>query len=125
MESKTITMELHLPANQPGTVVFTQDGQRSQSVLLPIGAVVVPALSMQCDEQSVTFSKLIEINQNQNQHQHHNQNQNHNQHQHQHQNQNQNQHQSQNNNGIEKEQDKRNERRRRRRRRRNGSYVEN
>ena len=100
MESKTITMELHLPANQPGTVVFTQDGQRSQSVLLPIGAVVVPALSMQCDEQSVTFSKLIEINQN------------HNQYQHQHQNQNQNQHQSQNNNGIEKEQDKRNERRR-------------
>ena len=104
MESKTITMELHLPANQPGTVVFTQDGQRSQSVLLPIGAVVVPALSMQCDEQSVTFSKLIEINQNHNQHQH--------QHLDQHQNQNQNQHQSQNNNGIEKEQDKRNERRR-------------
>ena len=100
MESKTITMELHLPANQPGTVVFTQDGQRSQSVLLPIGAVVVPALSMQCDEQSVTFSKLIEINQN------------HNQYQHQHLDQHQNQHQSQNNNGIEKEQDKRNERRR-------------
>ena len=100
MESKTITMELHLPANQPGTVVFTQDGQRSQSILLPIGAVVVPALSMQCDQQSVTISKLIEINQNHNQHQ------------------------NQNSNGEVLEQDKRNERRRRRRRRRrNGSYV--
>ena len=119
MESKTITMELHLPANQPGTVVFTQDGQRSQSVVLPIGAVVVPALSMQCDEQSVTFSKLIEINQNHNQNQHHNQNP------HQNQNQNNNQHQNENSNGEVLEQDKRNERRRRRRRRRNGSYVKN
>ena len=114
MESKTITMELHLPANQPGTVVFTQDGQRSQSVLLPIGAVVVPALSMQCDEQSVTFSKLIEINQNHNQHHNQHQNQNQNQHQNQNQNQNQNQHQNQNqnSNGEVLEQDKRNERRR-------------
>ena len=55
-------MELHLPRDACGTACFvTPEHGRSASIPLPLGAVVIPACSMERKDQSVYITNVTGV----------------------------------------------------------------
>ena len=61
ISSSKVMMELHLPRDACGTACFvTPEHGRSASIPLPLGAVVIPACSMERKNQSVYITNVTE-----------------------------------------------------------------
>ena len=54
----SITLRLNLPANKPGSALFSIEGIDSKPIVLPSGAVVLPAACFLAESQQVTLGAL-------------------------------------------------------------------
>ena len=56
--SGTVSLNLNLPVDEPGSAKFSVNGASSNPIELPVGAVVLPAACLLAESQQVTLSEL-------------------------------------------------------------------